>query len=135
MCAFGGGVVCIYSSDDIDSSERTHTNSVGAHTLLTRTPIFFVRLYFIILCWRSNEPIPQRRKIGNQVPTCRVGIAGDDPKQVKLAKQVIKDICNYHYHEITHPGMSHQEVVRVLINTHYSNTELYRPAVLLGQLL
>merc|ERR1711865_79615 len=58
----------------------------------------------------KTEWNPKTIQIGNQVPTCRVGIAGDDPKQVKLAKQVIKDICNYHYHEITHPGMSHQEV-------------------------
>lgn len=58
----------------------------------------------------KTEWNPKSVQVGNQIPSCRVGVAGDDPKNVKLAKQVIKDICNYHYHEITHPGMSHQEV-------------------------
>jgi len=53
---------------------------------------------------------PKQLQIGNIQPTCRVGIAGDDPRNVKTAKQVIKDICNYHHHEITHPGFSHEEV-------------------------
>jgi len=53
---------------------------------------------------------PKSIPIGNIQPTCRIGIAGDDPRNVKTAKQVVKDICNYHHHEITHPGFSHEEV-------------------------
>ncbi|OEU11982.1 hypothetical protein FRACYDRAFT_263358 [Fragilariopsis cylindrus CCMP1102] len=53
---------------------------------------------------------PKTIQVGNVLPTCRVGIAGDDVKNVKLAKQVIKDLCTYHYHSITHPGFTHQEL-------------------------
>lgn len=53
---------------------------------------------------------PKTLQIGNTVPSVRVGIAGDIPANVKKAKQVIKDICAYHHHEITHPGLVHQEV-------------------------
>lgn len=49
-------------------------------------------------------------QVGNVEPAVRIGIAGDSPANVKQAKQVIKDICTYHHHEITHPGMIHQEV-------------------------
>mmetsp|Transcript_8912 Transcript_8912/g.26486 ORF Transcript_8912/g.26486 Transcript_8912/m.26486 type:complete len:481 (-) Transcript_8912:259-1701(-) len=49
-------------------------------------------------------------QIGNVEPSCRIGIAGDLPANVKAAKQVIRDLCQYHHHEITHPGLIHQEV-------------------------
>lgn len=53
---------------------------------------------------------PKTVQIGNVEPSVRVGIAGDSPANVKQAKQVIKDICAYHHHEITHPGLIHQEI-------------------------
>jgi len=53
---------------------------------------------------------PKTMQIGNIVPSVRVGIAGDSPANVKQAKQVLKDICAYHYHSITHPGCVHQEI-------------------------
>jgi len=53
---------------------------------------------------------PKAMQIGNIAPSVRVGIAGDSPANVKLAKQVIKDLCDYHHHDITHPGFIHQEV-------------------------
>lgn len=54
--------------------------------------------------------VPKTAQIGNIEPSVRVGIAGDIPANVKQAKQVIKDICAYHHHPITHPGLIHQEV-------------------------
>lgn len=53
---------------------------------------------------------PKTIQIGNVEPSVRVGIAGDIPASVKQAKQVIKDICAYHHHPITHPGLIHQEI-------------------------
>lgn len=58
----------------------------------------------------KTEWTPKSVQIGNVEPSVRVGIAGDSPANVKQAKQVIKDICAYHHHSITHPGMVHQEV-------------------------
>jgi len=58
----------------------------------------------------KTEWTPKTLQIGNVDPSVRVGIAGDSPANVKKAKQVIKDICSYHHHEITHPGLIHQEV-------------------------
>lgn len=53
---------------------------------------------------------PKTVQIGNIAPSTRIGIAGDSPQNVKTAKQVIRDLCNYHHHEITHPGFVHQEI-------------------------
>lgn len=53
---------------------------------------------------------PKTIQIGNVEPSVRVGVAGDIPANVKTAKQVIKDLCAYHHHPITHPGLIHQEV-------------------------
>jgi len=58
----------------------------------------------------KTEWTPKTMQIGNIVPVVRVGIAGDSPANVKKAKQVIKDICDYHHHEVTHPGFIHQEI-------------------------
>ncbi|KAG7363875.1 KH domain containing protein [Nitzschia inconspicua] len=55
--------------------------------------------------WKPNMP-----QIGNIPPSCKVGIAGDDRANVKQAKQVLQYLLKYHHHEITHPGMIHQEV-------------------------
>lgn len=53
---------------------------------------------------------PKTIQVGNVEPSVRLGIAGDSPQNVKKAKQVIKDICAYHHHPVTHPGMVHQEL-------------------------
>lgn len=53
---------------------------------------------------------PKTMQIGNIVPSARVGIAGDNQQNVKTAKQVIRDLCDYHHHEVTHPGFCHQEI-------------------------
>lgn len=53
---------------------------------------------------------PLRAQLGNVEPSVRVGVAGDSPANVRQAKQVIKDLCSYHHHAITHPGMVHEEV-------------------------
>lgn len=58
----------------------------------------------------KTEWSPKQPQIGNSEPSCRIGIAGDLPANVKTAKQVIRDLCQYHHHEITHPGFVHQEV-------------------------
>jgi len=58
----------------------------------------------------KTEWTPKTLQIGNIAPSVRVGIAGDIPANVKKAKQVIKDICAYHHHDVTHPGFVHQEV-------------------------
>jgi predicted PilT family ATPase len=55
--------------------------------------------------WTPNTP-----QIGNQKPSCKVGIAGDDKQNVKKAKQTIADLLKYHHTEVTHPGMIHEEV-------------------------
>jgi rRNA processing protein Krr1/Pno1 len=55
--------------------------------------------------WKPNMP-----QIGNIPPSCKVGIAGDDRANVRQAKQVLQHLLKYHYTEITHPGMIHQEV-------------------------
>jgi len=67
-----------------------YTNTTPHHTILYNTPY--------------------HTQIGNSEPSCRIGIAGDLPANVKTAKQVIRDLCQYHHHEITHPGFVHQEV-------------------------
>lgn len=55
--------------------------------------------------WKPNAP-----QFGNVQPTCKVGIAGDDRSKVREAKRVLQQLLQYHYTEITHPGMIHQEV-------------------------
>jgi hypothetical protein len=55
--------------------------------------------------WKPNSP-----QVGNTPPSCKVGIAGDDKANIKQAKLVIQDIIKYHHHEITHPGIVHDEV-------------------------
>lgn len=58
----------------------------------------------------KTEWSPKQMQIGTTEPACRIGIAGDVPASVKTAKQVIRDLCQYHHHEITHPGFVHQEI-------------------------
>lgn len=58
----------------------------------------------------KTEWTPKTMQIGHVPPSVRVGIAGDSPQNVKTAKQVIRDLCLWHHHEITHPGFTHQEV-------------------------
>mmetsp|Transcript_7766 Transcript_7766/g.17529 ORF Transcript_7766/g.17529 Transcript_7766/m.17529 type:complete len:450 (+) Transcript_7766:142-1491(+) len=53
---------------------------------------------------------PKTMQIGNIAPSVRVGIAGDSQQNVKTAKQVIRDLCDYHHHEVTHPGFCHKEI-------------------------
>mmetsp|Transcript_18253 Transcript_18253/g.33066 ORF Transcript_18253/g.33066 Transcript_18253/m.33066 type:complete len:464 (+) Transcript_18253:66-1457(+) len=53
---------------------------------------------------------PKTMQIGNIAPSVRVGIAGDNPQKVKTAKQVLRDLCDYHHHEVTHPGFCHKEI-------------------------
>jgi predicted PilT family ATPase len=55
--------------------------------------------------WKPNTP-----QIGHQLPSCKVGIAGDDKTNVKQAKQVLQYLLQWHHHDITHPGFIHQEV-------------------------
>ena len=55
--------------------------------------------------WKPNAP-----QIGNSSPSCKVGIAGDDKASIKQAKQIIQEILKYHHHELTHPGVIHDEV-------------------------
>ena len=52
----------------------------------------------------------KRLQIGKIAPSVRVGIAGDSPHNVKTAKQVLRDLCDYHHHEVTHPGFCHEEI-------------------------
>lgn len=53
--------------------------------------------------WRPNQP-----QLG-QVQLARVGVAGDKDA-CKKAKGVVEAIAQYHHHEITHPGLIHEEV-------------------------
>jgi len=53
---------------------------------------------------------PKTVQIGKIAPSVRVGIAGDSPHNVKTAKQVLRDLCDYHHHEVTHPGFCHEEI-------------------------
>jgi len=53
---------------------------------------------------------PKSIQVGNIVPSVRVGIAGDSQQNVKTAKQVLRDLCDYHHHEVTHPGFIHKEI-------------------------
>jgi predicted RNA-binding protein YlqC (UPF0109 family) len=55
--------------------------------------------------WKPNAPL-----IGNAPPSCKVGIAADDKANIKQAKLVIQAILKYHHHELTHPGVIHDEV-------------------------
>ena len=53
---------------------------------------------------------PETLQIGNKEPTCRVGIAGDDKKNVQQAKQCIAELLQYHHTSMTHPGLVHETV-------------------------
>lgn len=53
--------------------------------------------------WKPNQP-----QLGKVMPA-RVGIAGDRDA-CKKAKEVIQSISRWHHHEVTHPGLIHEEV-------------------------
>jgi predicted PilT family ATPase len=55
--------------------------------------------------WKPNTP-----QFGNQPPSCKVGIAGDNKQNVKQAKSVIQSLIRYHHHAITHPNETHKEI-------------------------
>jgi rRNA processing protein Krr1/Pno1 len=55
--------------------------------------------------WKPNTP-----QFGNQLPSCKVGIAGDNKQNVKQAKSVIQSLIRYHHHDITHPNETHKEI-------------------------
>jgi len=52
--------------------------------------------------WKPNNK-------NQEVKMCNLGIAGARPN-CKQAKQVIQALMRYHHHEITHPGVVHEEV-------------------------
>jgi rRNA processing protein Krr1/Pno1 len=56
----------------------------------------------------STDWKPNAVQVG-QVKPCRVGIAGNK-ENTKLAKEAIQSLMKYHHHEITHPGLIHEEV-------------------------
>jgi len=56
----------------------------------------------------STEWKPNAVQVGHVKPAL-VGIAGSK-ESAKTCKEAIKDLMLYHHHEITHPGMIHEEV-------------------------
>merc|ERR1712166_734616 len=48
--------------------------------------------------------------MGGRIRPAKIGIAGTKEQVIK-AKAVIKQIVKFHYSELTHPGMGHEEVV------------------------
>ena len=58
--------------------------------------------------WKPNN---RQTNIHNRevVKPVLVGIAGSK-ENAKTAKEVIKSLAKYHHHEVTHPGMIHEEV-------------------------
>jgi polyribonucleotide nucleotidyltransferase len=56
----------------------------------------------------STDWKPNTIQLG-QVPLAKVGIAGDKV-QTQKAREVITSLTQYHHHEITHPGLIHEEV-------------------------
>ena len=59
---------------------------------------------------RINTPDTKgRNDLREKAQNLRVGIAGDKAN-VDKAKKIMKEILRYHHHDLTHPGVVHEEM-------------------------
>mmetsp|Transcript_32856 Transcript_32856/g.49573 ORF Transcript_32856/g.49573 Transcript_32856/m.49573 type:complete len:443 (+) Transcript_32856:324-1652(+) len=75
----------------------------GGKTIQAIQSALDVKLTIPSTDWKPNTP-----QVG-QVKLCKVGIAGSKEK-CKEAKTVIQSLLRWHHHEITHPGLVHEQI-------------------------
>mmetsp|Transcript_11332 Transcript_11332/g.16643 ORF Transcript_11332/g.16643 Transcript_11332/m.16643 type:complete len:452 (+) Transcript_11332:99-1454(+) len=75
----------------------------GGKTIQAIQSALDVKLTIPSTDWKPNAP-----KVG-KVKLCQVGIAGSK-EHSKEAKAVIQSLVRWHHHEITHPGLIHEQV-------------------------
>mmetsp|Transcript_2633 Transcript_2633/g.4250 ORF Transcript_2633/g.4250 Transcript_2633/m.4250 type:complete len:465 (-) Transcript_2633:69-1463(-) len=76
----------------------------GGRTIQALQKTLDVKLSIPPTDWKPNN-----NQGAGQVKPCNVGIAGSKENS-KTAKAVIQALMKYHHHEVTHPGMIHEEV-------------------------
>lgn len=75
----------------------------GGKTIQAIQSALDVKLTIPSTDWKPNTP-----QVG-QVKLCKVGIAGSK-ENAKEAKTVIQSLLRWHHHEITHPGLVHEQI-------------------------